>query len=377
MDIPQDIIDSVIVAVGDDTQLLKQCALVSSSFLLPSRKQLFSRITLSIDDQTCQRFHQILVQNPFIKAFVKSIFIEYKWDDNTAAQYSSLLAVLQLPFCNLECFSIDGMYHPSLDWTWNSFSSELKDAILNIIHSSTLKTLSLTGITEVPITFFFHIVHLTTLELDFIMPIDFVGDSSSKGVAPKTSHIAIDRCVWRFKMFEVRDFFFRLFFTNLRQRSHTITEPIFLPFLSRLRFLEIHIELYNCRFEGWTFLIDSLCLSLTSPATLEHLELNIWFQNPTLLVTVNGFTLYEFLREAWSHLDSITTHSTGSRLKRVDININFSFRFRFESYDVDVEYEKFFDEYAVLRAVRDGLPLLHRKGILFVKAALADSVLPT
>ena len=53
VEIPQDIIDNVIVAVGDDTHLLKQCTLVSSSFLLPSRKQLFSRITLR-NDQTCQ-----------------------------------------------------------------------------------------------------------------------------------------------------------------------------------------------------------------------------------------------------------------------------------------------------------------------------------
>jgi hypothetical protein len=36
--IPQDIIDHVIAAVGDDKPLLKQCALVSSSFLLPGNK---------------------------------------------------------------------------------------------------------------------------------------------------------------------------------------------------------------------------------------------------------------------------------------------------------------------------------------------------
>jgi hypothetical protein len=55
--IPQDIIDKIIAEVGDDTRLLKQCSLVSSSFLLPSRRQLFSRITLS-DDQACQRIWQ-------------------------------------------------------------------------------------------------------------------------------------------------------------------------------------------------------------------------------------------------------------------------------------------------------------------------------
>jgi hypothetical protein len=38
------IIDNVIAAVGDDKHVLKQCALVPSSFLLPSHKQLFSEI---------------------------------------------------------------------------------------------------------------------------------------------------------------------------------------------------------------------------------------------------------------------------------------------------------------------------------------------
>jgi hypothetical protein len=77
----------------------------------------------------------------------------------------------------------------------------MKDALLNIIHSSTLKTLSLTGITEVPSTFFFHIVHLTTLELD-----DFIFENANSlthgglGVTLMASQAVIDRCVWRLEM---------------------------------------------------------------------------------------------------------------------------------------------------------------------------------
>ena len=55
MDIPQDIIDNVIAAVGyDDTHVL------------PSRK-LFSRITLKSDQlETSQDIHHFLVENPVI-----------------------------------------------------------------------------------------------------------------------------------------------------------------------------------------------------------------------------------------------------------------------------------------------------------------------
>ena len=206
MDIPQDIIDNVIEAVGDDRPLLKQCALVSSSFLLPSRKKLFSKISIG-SDQSCQRIHQILVQNPAIQSSVRTITLNVKskvacWDFNPSQWMNNsteLLAILRLQFCCLECFSIVSREN----WNWNKFSSEMKDALSNIMHSSTLKSLSITRITELPITFFLYNVHLPALELFSITPHDFDGESSSslmlaasKGVAPQA--MAIDRCMWSF-----------------------------------------------------------------------------------------------------------------------------------------------------------------------------------
>ena len=211
MEILQDIIDSVIAAVGDDTHLLKQCCLVSSSFLLPSRKQLFSRARVTIrSEETSKGIHQFLVQNPVIQSYVRAIalihsspyYSECQWMNDT-----SLFAILRLPFCYLECFSI---ISPRTSWDWNCFSSEMKDALLNIILSSTLKTLYLGGITNVPITIFLHIAHLTTLELDSISPSDFCdGNSSSltqaaSKVAPVASHTVVDRCVWRFETVHTR-----------------------------------------------------------------------------------------------------------------------------------------------------------------------------
>ena len=217
MDIPQDIIDNVIAAVGDDKRLLEKYALVSSSFLLPCRKRLFSKISIG-SEQSCQRIHQVLVQNPAIQSFVRTIalneahmvasFGSLNWMNGT-----SLLAILRLRFCFLECFSIitcrdEWVWHP---WNWNRFSCEVKEALSNIIHTPTLKTLSLTGVLNVPTTFFCRIVHLTTLELDSLSPNDFVGEDSSsltraasKEVAPVTSHSVIDRCVWRFRVDHAR-----------------------------------------------------------------------------------------------------------------------------------------------------------------------------
>ena len=104
--------------------------------------------------------------------------------------------------------------------------------------------------------------------------------------------------------------------------------------------------------------MDSLCICL-SPATLEHLELNICFHYFTNRVD-NPY--YVDLRDTWRRLDSIITRSTGSRLQRVDIVIDYSFR-----YDDDGNEP---DEDDVLEAVLDSLPLLRTKGILFVEAVL-------
>jgi hypothetical protein len=158
--IPQDIIYQVIAAVGNDKKLLKQCALVSSSFLIPSRKQLFSEIYLK-KDQAAQRLHECLIQNPVIQSFIRSIVIRPWITSRLSLSYkvlnsTSLPAILRLPFCRLESFSV----HFWLPWNWNNFSSELKDALSYIIHSPSLKALYLRSVVNVPITLFLDIAHI-------------------------------------------------------------------------------------------------------------------------------------------------------------------------------------------------------------------------
>ena len=110
--------------------------------------------------------------------------------------------------------------------------------------------------------------------------------------------------------------------------------------------------------------MSSLRISLASPATLEHLEFNIWFgggSDEFYFEYWYDYAFYDALRDAdvWTQLDSIATHPTGSRLQRVDIGINYYFDDHGEELDKD----------KISKAVLDGLPLLRKKGILFVKPA--------
>jgi hypothetical protein len=150
------------------------------------------------------------------------------------------------------------------------------------------------------------------------------------------------------------------YFTVIHRRSHRPIELIFLPFMCRLRFLEIYLDFSSGTrrdFEVLTSLIGSLSISLTSP---EHLEFNIRFHGYNKF---DSNTFYENLRKAWSDLDSIATHPTSSHLQRVDINIHYAV---FHHRERDDEAEPVKDE--VLKSVFCGLPLLHKKGILFVEA---------
>ena len=93
--IPQDIIDNIIEAVGDDKRLLKKYALVSSSFLLPCRKRLFSKVSLG-RIEICEEFHQFLVENPVVQSFVRKITFKLhrsSWRFTTMNR-TSLIAIL-------------------------------------------------------------------------------------------------------------------------------------------------------------------------------------------------------------------------------------------------------------------------------------------
>jgi hypothetical protein len=251
---------------------------------------------------------------------------------------------------------------------WNDFSSELKDALSTIISSSTLKTLHLDKVLNVPIMLF-HGIHLTKLGLSSLSPNDFDGEQSRlltpaalEGVATTASHTVIDQCVWKFyKPVHGTRFPISAYFSLIWDMEGP-TEPIFLSFMCRLRVFEIHIHPSSATmsdFDILSFLMHSLRVSLTSPATLEHLNFDIVFAANSNYF--NYYALFDDLRDAdvWSHLNSIVTHPTGSRLQRVDINIKYSF-----CYDSDEEP----DSIEILEPVLDALPLLREKGILFVEA---------
>ena len=283
--------------------------------------------------------------------------------DHLPLNPTSLIAILRLPYSCLESFSIQmSGRHPK--WNWNDFSSELKDAISSFIHLPTLQTLSLDNI-DMPITLL-QGIHLTTLELSEISPKGLDAKQSSlltpegmETTAPQD--MVIDQCLWYFFYKPVRGTKFPISaYFSLIWDTERLTEPIFLPFVCRLRVFDITVHLDSPTIlmmdsDVLSFLMRSLHLSLTSPAALEHLKFGIIFNGKGNLDD-NAF--YDDLRGAdvWRHLDSIITLPAGSRLQRVDIDIDYEFRC-----DNDVAE---LDDTKILEVMLDALPLLREKGIL-------------
>jgi hypothetical protein len=350
MFIPLDIIENILSEIGDDTPLLQQCSLVSSSFHLFSRKHLFSEVFIK-SAQTCRRLHLVLVQNPEIPPLIRKIRILDPGNNRSSHVLSpemgwingdSLFNILQFPFRFLRCleFSIAKADYTRnlypLDWT--CLRNELKAALSSIVQLSTLETLSLDGINHLPTTFFLNIARLMTLELTFLSP-DLFCDENTSSLTRAASNLnlkevmsitsQVDQCVWRFKKVEEKKYgipFICLYLTN-SGCSLPFREEIYLTFISgcHIRFLQICLNANDFTILGLDLLIRSLCRSLSTtpnPSTLEYLEINL-----VVKILESSFNCYVYLQtlhdsDAWIHLDLIPTYPACSRLQRVEIKID-------------------------------------------------------
>ena len=75
--IPTDVIHDIVDAI-EDREALRQCALVAKSFLIPSRKRLFTDIHVRCSAQS-ERLYSVLVHNPNIQGYIKSCISLMRW----------------------------------------------------------------------------------------------------------------------------------------------------------------------------------------------------------------------------------------------------------------------------------------------------------
>jgi hypothetical protein len=201
LSIPQEIIDSIIGKIDvQDKALLKKCALISHSFLHPSRKQLYSFISLN-SGQDCQRLCRMDVQTRYLRLFVKTLHISDVFAESILNN-EYLLPILRLPLRRLETLSVSSeeYYVP-----WDILTDNMREALWNVIHSSPLTSLTLRSILEVPIDLFLGLTKLHMLDLDDIS-LDVLNipphvqqiAELSEGTIKTTGDIVVERFRWAF-----------------------------------------------------------------------------------------------------------------------------------------------------------------------------------
>ena len=188
--VSQEIVDNIIGNINiNEKQNLRRLSLVSRSFLYPSRKRLFAKIALAHREQS-QGLLSVLAQHPYIQSSVRHLEIHYPSSFRCLPWYSeptkfqpndepTLLSLLRLPLLSLRTLVFDSASYCH----WPKLSSDLRDALSDVIHSPSLTSLELCRAVRVPISLFLGLKGVRTLDLYDV----HLSDADDDGVSPIAS----------------------------------------------------------------------------------------------------------------------------------------------------------------------------------------------
>jgi hypothetical protein len=174
--IPQDVIDSIVDMLHGDPDTLKNCAMTSHSFLIPSRKHLFYSVHL-YSVLLSQKLHHLLCIHPEISHCIKELCITQ--NDPT---YSWLVTDKALPCIldmldHLQSLSLGMITSGLIMWSW--FSRELHSALKSRFQSSSLLDLKIIQCCDVPVSMITSFINLRRLILIMVHFDDDIGEQAT------------------------------------------------------------------------------------------------------------------------------------------------------------------------------------------------------
>jgi hypothetical protein len=170
--LPFDIIALIIDIVGEnnDTNLLKELALVSHSFLQICSKHLFATVELHDAVQEChiasskRGFVKLLESRPdavkYIRKLTYKVTPTYPSFDNDDHQLSPILPSFLRTISRLNCLAIKASR-----FDWNTLDSSLTSALLHLMHLPTINHIDLSLIKNFPISSLTLSVNLHRLDI--------------------------------------------------------------------------------------------------------------------------------------------------------------------------------------------------------------------
>jgi hypothetical protein len=168
---PFDIIALIVDIIGDnnDTDLLKELALVSHSFLQLCSKHLFATVELhdacakSQVASSKKRFIKLLNSRPDAVKYIRKL--TYKADDNKDDLPSPILPDFLRTIPRLNCLKIDASVDSKSASYWNSLNPSLTSAFLHLMHLPTINHIDLSYIVNFPLSSLSSSVNLHRLDI--------------------------------------------------------------------------------------------------------------------------------------------------------------------------------------------------------------------
>ena len=193
--LPFDIIALIIDIVGEnnDTNLLKELALVSHSFLHICSKHLFATVDLHDNDLTCQchiaskkRFVKLLESRPDVVKYIRKLTYTIEYDHVRSPPISPLLNFdnddnLLSPILPNFLRTIPRLKYLKIDASllnWNVLNPSLTSAFLHLMHLPTINHIDLSFIYNFPLSSLTPCVNLLRLDICQLSVVDrlFEGD---------------------------------------------------------------------------------------------------------------------------------------------------------------------------------------------------------
>ncbi|KAJ7306739.1 hypothetical protein DFH08DRAFT_1088810 [Mycena albidolilacea] len=162
MDLPQELVDTILDILHDDGPSLKSCSLAARIFVISARKHRFKKIEILSSSDASQRFYELLCSSPHIAPLVEDLCIisvletfpeTCAYLDPSGDYMSGRTLSLILPLLTeLKRISIienrDVNHRTGLQYSrsWNKMEPPLQSALANVFSSPRLEAVHLCGL---------------------------------------------------------------------------------------------------------------------------------------------------------------------------------------------------------------------------------------
>ncbi|KAJ7306742.1 hypothetical protein DFH08DRAFT_513541 [Mycena albidolilacea] len=161
MDLPQELVDTILDILHDDIPSLKSCSLAARTFVISARKHIFKKIEILSSSDASQRFYELLCSSPHIAPLVEDLCITSVLEkfvlcayldpsgDYMSGRALSLILPLLTELIRISLIDTGDVNHQTglqYSRSWNKMEPPLQSALANVFSSPRLEAVHLCGL---------------------------------------------------------------------------------------------------------------------------------------------------------------------------------------------------------------------------------------